>query len=128
MLTQRFVPLLVTSAVLIVLSVFFEGSVKTYTYAEWPTLASAVVVALSSCFVFLDFRQSSQKNLSIAGIVAAVLPFLLSFVLDRVSGGPNVHGIAIARLFFFALISELSALGIFITVAVRALRHRKNAT
>ena len=95
-------------------------------------LSAAIgLTALSVCgtmgFMFCAvnaFGESRSSDVVPTAFAIAVLPFVVGLLLDRIGDEPNVHGAAFLGILFNGLFSELTAIGLLISLAVRTLAGR----
>jgi hypothetical protein len=115
--------LLASSAILTFLvSPLEEVSWQFAEVSEYIALAGILCAVAASVIALMNCRKVSSSTNGTNTFFIAALPlaaWLFLFLFDK---NTNVHGIGLPTLFLYTVLSELCALILLITIAVRALR------
>jgi hypothetical protein len=93
---------------------------KFMTVAEVLTVCSLVGTVAFTVLAFRAFWKAHAGNTILAAIGLACFPFVLGEIAD-----PNMHGTAIGGLYFYALLSEVTAVVLLLSSAVHAMLTRR---
>jgi hypothetical protein len=107
--------LTVTTLLVLSLSPLESYSSKLAEIAVYLAIAALIGIIVTSAVAFWNFRHQSNEINRANLLLFGGLPVGLLLTLFH----PNVHGISLPAFFFYALISELSALTLLICFAFR---------
>jgi phosphatidylserine synthase len=109
--------LTVTTLLVLSLSPLESHSYKLAEIALYLAIAALIGITVTSTIALWNFRHQSNEinrgNLLLFGGLPVGIGLLLTLF------HPNVHGISLPAFFFYALISELSALTLLVCLAFR---------
>jgi hypothetical protein len=91
--------------------------------AEWLTLSSALGSVGLTALAFRTFWKTPSADAVFTVLALACSPFVLGEILSLSGAEPNIHGAAIGGLYFYALLSEVTAITLLLSWAVRAMRR-----
>jgi hypothetical protein len=99
---------------------------KFLTTAEVLTGTSAIGTLVFTLLAFRSFWKANSAQVVPVVFGLACMPFVLGKLLSLNGTEPNVHGAAIFGMFFYSILSEVTAVTLLLTLIVRsALRRRK---
>jgi hypothetical protein len=115
---------LVTAVLILVAGAIEYAGYRFLATAEVLTLCSAVGTLALTVLAFRAFWKARASETVAAALGLACSPFVLGWVLSLNGTEPNIHGAAIGGLYFYALVSEVTAVILLFSSIVRNMRSR----
>ena len=120
-----YIALLATTSLLFLAGALEHAGLQFLMASVALTLSSAVGSLFVVVLAFRAFWTAISIHTIPAAIGLACSPFVVGGLLTLIGTAPNVHGAMIGGLLFFALLSEVTAITLLASLAVRTIMKRR---